>query len=178
MPLTEHLEILNYYLDSFLGYNRTVKFLTLAPSPRGLWQFTAMPCAISSLTRMHLFFSRPATLKPVAIFLKTPPRSELPSSFSLKTPWPSFFSLTCITAATSKFRFVTPSQPWGPRRSWGNPPLILSWSYQFYTNIVKGLSCHGPPPITWWWSTFHQCFNLKTSHNCRGLIGHFLHTLP
>ena len=50
----------------------------------------------------------------------------------------------------------------GPCWSWGNPSLILPWSYQLYTNIVKDLSCHCLPTITWWRSTFHRYFNLET----------------
>ena len=122
-----------------------------------------MPWVISGLTRMHPFFSRPSTIRPVAIFLEALIRSELPSSFLLKLLDLVFsLNLHCITAATSKFRFVMPSRPWGPCRSWDNLLLILPWSYQLYMNIVKDLSCHGLPPITWWWSTFYRCFNLET----------------
>ena len=113
-----------------------MKHLTLPPLPGAFGGFTVMPWAISGLTRMHHFFSRPATLRLVAIFLEAPSRSVLlPSSFSLKLLDLVFsLSLHCITGATSKFCIVMPSQSWGP------PVLRQSVnSAMVFTNFTRTL---------------------------------------
>ena len=53
-PLIKHLKILKLYLDSFVDCNRTLKLLTLAPSP---WDFGWLPSWLgpSRVLPMHLF---------------------------------------------------------------------------------------------------------------------------
>ena len=93
--LAKHLEILDYYVDSFLDCNHNVKPLTLGPSPHGLWlnyrhglgpsraslEYT-LPPSCNTLTRS----------RPVAVFLKAPPCDELSSKLIIETPTRTEFS--------------------------------------------------------------------------------------
>ena len=102
--LVKDIEILEYYLNSFLGCNHIVKLLTLSPLPGAFGGFIAIAWATRVLPECTLSFSQ--YFDPVHVMLQSSLKLHLAMSFfpnlSLKLYLElSFLSSACITLHTS-----------------------------------------------------------------------------